>query len=325
LHSPLTLSVLDSAGHITNESTSTIPGGVAGSFGEVSYISVPANSSPTLHLDGVMQGSFSLDIRETEGNNVIASTTFTGIPCVTKTKGTMGFPDNTLAHAGSLQIDIDSDGTTDLKLTPKIGDIVVPPIDTTPPEAVILFSTSTHAVVVRGIDEGGAVTVSSTTTFSSQSKHNGDDRLRRNDGRDDRHALPTTVVTIIDRAQNATTLTYVKNYPEKEKETSVTILSLSYNGHIVPVERGILEYNWETNKMQSFTAFDARLKTFATTTESHYIQKKNKTTIVTKQNRRETSNDKEDDNNEAQQYKTTVPGFFIPGFKTKNGDLEVIY
>jgi pimeloyl-ACP methyl ester carboxylesterase len=127
LHSPLALSVRDLQGHETSASTSTILGATYLRFGEVQYISVPANVSPTVHLSGISTGSFTLDVDQKSGDATVASTTFSGIPSATSTQASITFTDGTIANASLLAIDYNGDGATDISVKPQLGKIVTLP------------------------------------------------------------------------------------------------------------------------------------------------------------------------------------------------------
>jgi len=124
LHSPLALSIRDNDGNEVSAATSTIPSAHFERFGEVQYISVLASSTPTLFLNGFAKGSFTLEIKEIEGNSTTASTTFTGIPSLATAKASMNFPDGTIAHASNLTVDENNDGMIDISLAPKLNDAV---------------------------------------------------------------------------------------------------------------------------------------------------------------------------------------------------------
>ncbi|MFA5652072.1 MAG: right-handed parallel beta-helix repeat-containing protein [Candidatus Paceibacterota bacterium] len=132
LHSPLSLDMYDEQGNHTGFSTTTneieenIPGSNYLTFGEVKYISVPASSTMYLSMNGYSSGSFTLNIEEVQGSLVTASTTFAGIPSSTSTIATISIPDGNIASTSQLYVDIDGDGSTEINLLPKLGEIVTP-------------------------------------------------------------------------------------------------------------------------------------------------------------------------------------------------------
>ena len=138
LHSPLTLDLYDDLGNHTGFSTTTnsleenIPGSRYLSFGEVQYISVPSSANLNLIMDGYADGSFTFDIEEAQGDIVIATTTFSGIPSFTNTKVTMDIPENAgIEGASDLRMDVQGDGTIDVELEPKLNGVVVLPMPLT--------------------------------------------------------------------------------------------------------------------------------------------------------------------------------------------------
>ncbi len=138
LHSPLALSARDSSGRVISASHDTYPGAKYRHFGEVQYISVPADSTPTLILDGLDTGSFTLEIEEVVGEEVLETATFAAIPTTADTLVMMDFPDGTIDHATPLVVDYDGDGTTDFSLPPIPGETVV--LDTIAPTTTVTLS-----------------------------------------------------------------------------------------------------------------------------------------------------------------------------------------
>lgn len=136
LHSPLALSARDSDGHIISASASEIPGARYRRFGEVQYLSLPADSHPTVILAGDEAGSFTLEARTVEGDTVTATATFSGIPSTAQTEATMSFSDGTIEHAAPLQIDYDGDGTNERTLAPVVNGTVTLEADVVPPVTV---------------------------------------------------------------------------------------------------------------------------------------------------------------------------------------------
>ncbi len=131
LHSPLSIEINDKNGNHLKLATSTrilentIPGATYTEFGDIKYVSVPAEDLPTLRLEGESAGGFTLKIEEVEGNSILATTTFADIPSATTTIATMNFSDGTIAGASPLSLDVNGDGTTVYSLTPKLDGLVV--------------------------------------------------------------------------------------------------------------------------------------------------------------------------------------------------------
>ncbi|MBP7741115.1 MAG: hypothetical protein KA104_00290, partial [Candidatus Pacebacteria bacterium] len=120
LHSPLTLNLYDASGNhagptTTGDSENTIPGSFYGQFGEVQYIIAPAGPEYRLEMVGYAPGTFSLDIQETVGGSVTASTTLANIPTDTGTLANITIG-STLATVTNLVVDSDGNGSTDFML-----------------------------------------------------------------------------------------------------------------------------------------------------------------------------------------------------------------
>ncbi len=138
LHSPLTLQLQDSFGNVTGvslEGTSTegIPGSTYGELGEVKYVIVPSGDQYQLMMHGQDYGTFSLDIQESLGDVVVASSTIASVPTNSNTLATLSL--TSLASTSPLTIDEDGDGRNIITLTPKIGDTIFydPPEMQAPP------------------------------------------------------------------------------------------------------------------------------------------------------------------------------------------------
>lgn len=139
LHSPLALSARNSTGQVISANEDTYPGATYRRFGEVQFLSVPAGSAPTLVLDGLADGSFTLEVELAEGETVTEKTTFAGIMTSPDTEVTMAFPLGTIAQAGPLVVDYDGDGMTDVSLEPVLGETVMPDN----PDTVVPTTTAT--------------------------------------------------------------------------------------------------------------------------------------------------------------------------------------
>jgi pimeloyl-ACP methyl ester carboxylesterase len=309
LHSPLALSATDATGQEISASTSTIPGARYKRFGEVQYISVPASAYPTLHLAGIATGSFTLEVQEISGDIVSATTTFLGIPNATTTTAQMNFTDGTLQNASPLTVDMDADGTTDLTLAPKVGEVVVP--DTTPPEIQITFATSTNALVILGTDDMGIATIISTTTYPSHKKNQKEYK-----------GIATTTVTAKDEAGNITTLVYTEKLPSTKQRDTITLQALAYNGATTTLTNTSLSYKWRL-KNNTYKLFASYIRTIATSTESHYRPKKDITVIVTKPV--DLDDNDSDDDVDSRPVKQKFPGMIIPSLVTEKGKVLVTY
>jgi len=310
LHSPLALSVTDVMGQEISASTSTIPGARYKRFGEVQYISVPASAAPTLHLDGFATGSFTLEVQEATGDSVTATTTFLGIPNATTTTASMNFGDGTIENASPLVVDIDADGTIDITLEPKVGEMIVP--DTTPPEIQITFATSTNTIAFIGTDDMGTTTISATTTYPALKKHQREAR-----------GIATTTVTVRDLAGNTTILVYTEKLPSPDKRDIIFLEEVSYNGATTTLSNTAVSYKWLTDKNGSYKLFASHIKTIATSTESHYRPKKNETIFMTKP--RDLDDEDSEDDVDSRPAKQKLPGMIIPSVVTQKGRVLVTY
>ncbi len=130
LHSPASLSVADGQGNRTEVNGDAvphedIPGSTAGTFGEVSYVLVPADAPYTLTLDGQASGTFTLDIQELEGAAVTASSTFAEMPVTSSMLATLSV-DEHVASTSPLAVDEDGDGTVEFYVSPKLGAVSFP-------------------------------------------------------------------------------------------------------------------------------------------------------------------------------------------------------
>ena len=150
LHSPLDLTAVDINGNYINSATSTISGARYKRYGEVQYISIPAETAFTVKLNGYTSGSFDLDIALKQGDSTLATTTFASIPTATTTVASISFGDGTIENASPLVVDYDGNGTTDITLTAKEGENVPYVPDIIAPEATITFATSTKTILFTG-------------------------------------------------------------------------------------------------------------------------------------------------------------------------------
>ena len=310
LHSPLALSATDATGNEISAATSTIPGARYRRFGDVQYLSVPAGVAPTLRLDGIAAGSFTLEVQEMRGNTLVATTTFLGIPNATTTTAQMSFSDGTIEHASPLTVDADGDGDTDITLNPRVGETVVP--DTTPPEFIITFATSTNALAFLGIDNAGTTTITATTTYPALKKKEKEPR-----------GIATTTVIARDEAGNTTALVYTEKLPSPKGRATIVLQGIAYNSATTTIASTKLSYKWRQNKDGSYKLFASHLQTLATSAESHYRPKKNITVIMTKP--RDLDDDDNDDDTDTRPTKERLPGMIIPRMVTDSGEIEIIY
>lgn len=321
LHSPLTLNLYDDQGRHTGISTTTgeleenIPESRYMKFGEVQFISVPSSIHANLIMNGSTAGSFTLDAEETNGDIVVASTTFAGIPSTASAVVKMDVPVGGLANIGVLTVDESGNGHPDFTLQPKVGNTVL--LDITPPEIQIAFSTTTESIAFVGIDDSGTTTMTTPTAYSPFKK-NQKEKEREN------YNIATTTVTARDNAGNTTALTYTKSSSDSgERRDSIILTSISYNGIKRDLPKTSLRYEWSADKKGKYTMFAAYLRTASSTIEAKYQPKKNLTVLTTGSQKFDDREDDDEAGHGAVQSK--FPGLVIPRIQTENGSAKIIY
>ncbi len=310
LHSPLSLAVRDNFGNEVSVATSTIPGAYYSEFGEVKYLSVPADIPTTLVMHGEGTGTFTLNMQEVEGGTILATTTFANIPVSTSTLVTMDVPADVMPTSlRGLSIDQNGDGIFEKTVVP--GTVITPIVDTTAPEAVITFSTSTNAIVIKGIDESGTTTLSGTTTYPTLKKNQ-----KQYSG------IATTTVTIKDATGNTTKLIYTEKLPSPERRDVISLVSISYNGATSSIP-ATLRYKWNTNQNGAYKLFATYFATSTMVIESHWRPKKDVTVIMQKPIDDDDADT--DDDVDVRPVKTKLTGFVIPAITTRQGKMFVNY
>ena len=127
LHSPLTLELTDSSGNVTGlaedgSMTQDIPDSSYGEFGEVKYIIAPAGNY-SLTMNGQARGTFSLDMQESSGGVITASSTLANVPTTAGTLASLTISGG-LDTVSALTVDEDGDGESEFTITPRLGEIV---------------------------------------------------------------------------------------------------------------------------------------------------------------------------------------------------------
>ncbi|GEM_PF-6639999 len=129
VHSPVSLDLYDASGRHTGVSTSTnpygdlqqideqIPNSYYMQFGEGQYAGTDGSGTTTVQLLGQSLGTFTFDVVETQGNTVVASTTFADIPVTASTTAFMSIDHLSSSTQPALAIDINGDGTTDATIS----------------------------------------------------------------------------------------------------------------------------------------------------------------------------------------------------------------
>jgi len=249
LHSPLTLAVKDSQGNytgldpITGEIKQEIPDVIYEQIGEVQYLSVPEGLNHTLHMTGVEDGVFALDIEKQEGNEIVEKTSFQGIPSFTNTLANIDISANQELKNSVLEIDQDGNGTVDKTIEAEDDGITV--YDTIPPEISITFSTSKKQVVFEGVDSSPV-----------------------NIG----HSSSSTKV--IDSQGNISTLFY-NIYKQKPTNLRLLFNKITRNNISTNLPSTYVEYSWKENRGK-LTDLDTKL--FIKGKEAYifsYIKQKN--------------------------------------------------
>jgi len=174
LHSPLTLGFKDTEGNYSGATAtstlSNIPGVTYERYGEVQWLSVPKELAGQLVLQGTGSGSFTLDAEEVNGNDILSTTSFEGIPSATSTIVTMDIvPTQSVTASSTLVIDHNGDGTPDLTLEAKENSVVTlstqkVPLTVTADNQIVILGSSllTLTATLSGFQNGDIA--SSTTT-----------------------------------------------------------------------------------------------------------------------------------------------------------------
>jgi len=329
LHSPLALSVQDANGHAVSASSSAIPGATFRRFGEVQYISIPANIPHTVVLTGLSAGSFTLEMQEMKDETVVAETVFAGIPTSDKTKVTMEVADGTIQGASPLEIDYDGDNAVDYSLQPKVGEtVLLPPVDQTPPEALIKFNPNTQRVDIIGKDDASSnvsVEIAAQPVVKTKNLHSKKIRewfagwIKKSQNRNSKNIF---VATLTDEAGNATNLVFVKTKDLKNR-VFIELKSIAYNGFEVSLDGARVQYKWQLNHQKQFNQMATHIQTASVSLEAHYISKKNQTWLMERP--LDLRDDDSDDNSERRPVQKKLDGLVIPSLETNQGSVNVKY
>lgn len=148
IHSPLYLTVADSAGNKTgwDSNTDTIVENIKGAqyfeIGEIKTVLIPKNIEHTVKLNAYAEGSFTLDIEELQGEEVLAETKFEAMP--TLSGSIVDIIPSTDTAPAQMSIDFDADGIVETKMEVNSGETTEyenpTPLDTTPPETTMTLS-----------------------------------------------------------------------------------------------------------------------------------------------------------------------------------------
>ena len=122
LHSPLSLSYVESDGTIVDEIKPNGKNSKFNRYGEVQIIDVYNGEKGELQLTGERDGSFTLDVEEVIGKNITSATTFDAIPSSATTKALLRVLGQRISDIMPLVIDYEGDGINDFSLQPHKGD-----------------------------------------------------------------------------------------------------------------------------------------------------------------------------------------------------------
>lgn len=129
LHSPLTLSYTESDGIVVNEHNPHGRHSRYTRYGEVQIIDIFDGETGEIQMLGEAAGSFTLELEQVEGNQVVNYTTYTAIPSSTSTIAVVEVLGNTVAETSDLIVDYDGDNITDFTLSPSEGEEVSLPTE----------------------------------------------------------------------------------------------------------------------------------------------------------------------------------------------------
>ncbi len=148
IHSPLHLTVTDSAGNKIgwDSSTDTIVENIKGAqyfeIGEIKTVLIPKDTEHSVKLEAYAEGSFTLGIEELQGEEVLSETKFEAIP--TLSDSVVDITPATETEPAQMKIDFDADGTVETEIEVATGETTEyenpAPLDTTPPETTVALS-----------------------------------------------------------------------------------------------------------------------------------------------------------------------------------------
>jgi hypothetical protein len=264
-------------------------------------------------MHGTGTGSFALDVESVNGNAILATTTFAAVPSSTSTIATLNIdPSISPTASSTLNIDFNGDGIIDSTLKAKEGSVVLP--DITPPQIQFSFSTTTHSLTYRAIDDSGSVTATSTTTFPAKSKK---DQKGKENGSNN---LATTTITATDSTGNTATLVYTQqsSTPNGNQQINAILTSITYNSITTPITNTTLSYLFKLEDNNSYDLFASYLKAGTTAFESHFIPDTNRTVFMA--NPQPLTSDEIG----SRAIKQTLKGFVVPFVSVSGGGVSVV-
>ncbi|PIR85954.1 hypothetical protein COU14_01580 [Candidatus Kaiserbacteria bacterium CG10_big_fil_rev_8_21_14_0_10_44_10] len=166
LHSPLSLSYNENDGTVVDESSPYGRYSQYKRYGEVQIIDIYNDEEGTIVMQGEKTGSFTLEVEESDGEEITSTITYAGIPSSTSTVASIEVGGTNIDDTASLQVDYDGDGETDFMLESAVDETVAlpdePPSEPTVEELESQFKTyvndnltnkSVKKSLVRQIDQ----------------------------------------------------------------------------------------------------------------------------------------------------------------------------
>ncbi len=289
IHSPLHVTALDTDGNKAgwDAETSTIVENIKGAqyfeIGEIKTLLVPKDTEHTVKLDAYEPGSFTLNIDELDGEEIVSETKFEAIPVLADSVVDI-IP---AIGTGPIQMSIDFDGNgtteTDLEVIPGESAEYENPAapDTIPPEISVIFDQNTKDVVWHATD---------------------------NQDQNPIVVVTSTQITATDASGNVTIIPFIK-YREHSTRLKVQFEKVVYNTEEISVPKTTLVYDWKLKK-DVLTDLDTELRLKdKSRLKAEYRKQKNETRIIEKDKEEKTKTVK------------TKPGFVSVNAETKQGNV----
>jgi len=200
-------------------------------------------------------------------------------------------------------------------------------IDKAAPEVKLTFDVTAKKLDILGMDNlSSAVSVTTTEEEITDSKslNNKKNKLFwfldkfKNQSKN----KITVTATLIDEAGHKTEIIWEKK-KDKNNRVDISIASISYNGNILPINTGILQYKWAQNWKKKYLFFASHINTDSMRLESHYFAKKNETWLMEKP--MEIVDDESDDEFTRRPAWKKMQGMIIPSIMTDAGKLKINY
>ena len=200
-------------------------------------------------------------------------------------------------------------------------------IDKTAPEVKLTFDVTAKKLDISGMDNlSSAVSVVTTEEEIKDSKslNNKKNKLFwfldkfKNQSKN----KITVTATLIDEAGHKTEIIWEKK-KDKNHHVDISIASISYNGNILPINNGILQYKWAQNWKKKYLFFASHINTDSMRLESHYFPNKNETWLM--EQLMELVDDESDDEFTKRTVWKKMQGMIIPSIMTDEGKLKINY